>query len=147
MYFKKNISGKLLNISIYNESHGTKKLLSLLEPLLESAVGEISIIDEIDSGIHDVLLKNLFKSIQRNGIDGQLIVTTHNSLLLDEYDLKDYIYFIDISEDFAKKIAITDYDFRIQPGTRILSNYLQEKFARLPWSDINLDLKKLSNEE
>ena len=45
--------------------------------------------------------------------------------------------------DYKKTIkTITDYDFRIQPGIRILSNYLQEKFARLPWSDNNYNLRE-----
>lgn len=144
LYVKKNISGKILDIDFRRESQGTKTLLNLLQPFLQSALGGIAIIDEIDNGIHDVLLTNLIKCIQKNNIDGQLIFTTHNSLFIDEYDLKDYIYFIDFTDDYQKSIkAITDYDFRIQPGTRILYNYLQEKFARLPWREIKIDFKNL----
>lgn len=103
LFEKKIISGKELNISFKKESTGTKTLLNLLQPLIQSARGNISIIDEIDNGIHDVLLNNLMKCIQKSGITGQLIVTTHNSLLMDEYNLKDYIYFIDISDNYQKK--------------------------------------------
>lgn len=143
LYIKKQLYNRMVDIDFSLESQGTKTLLNLLQPLLLATSGGIAIIDEIDNGIHDVLLKNLIKNIQRNKINGQLIFTTHNSLLIDEYDLREYIHFIDISDDYKKTIkTITDYDFRIQPGTRILSNYLHEKFARLPWSDINFNLKE-----
>lgn len=143
LFEKKNISGNEIDISFKKESTGTKTLLNLFQPLILSASGKISIIDEIDNGIHDVLLNNLMKCIQKNGIKGQLIVTTHNSLLMNEYCLKDYIFFIDISDNSEKSIkSITDYDFRIQPGTNILSNYLQQKFARLPWMNMNLNLNE-----
>lgn len=143
LFIKKQLYDRTIDVDFSLESQGTKTLLNLLQPLLLSAAGRVAIIDEIDNGIHDVLLKNLIKNIQRNTIDGQLIFTTHNSLLIDEYDLREYIHFIDISDDYKKTIkAITDYNFRIQPGTRILSNYLQEKFIRLPWNNINFDLRE-----
>lgn len=73
-----------------------------------------------------------------------MIVTTHNTLLLSEFELKDSIYFIDIDENANKTIkALTDYDFRIQPGSNILMNYLQSNFMRLPWIDMDIDFEKM----
>lgn len=57
-------------------------------------------IDEIDNGIHDILLKSLISNLAQN-IDGQLIMTTHNTMFLEEYDLKDYVYFI-VTDEHGK---------------------------------------------
>lgn len=54
----------------------------MLPFLLASIEGSTVIIDEFDSGIHDLLSRSLIKSIFKD-ISGQLIMTTHNTSLMD----------------------------------------------------------------
>ena len=71
----------------YNlESTGTIKLYALMSYFYHVMKEESTVmIDEIDSGIHDLLLKSVIDSLG-NKMKGQLIITTHNMLLLkNEY--------------------------------------------------------------
>lgn len=63
----------------------------------------VAVIDEIDNGIHDYLLKELIESIAPC-IHGQLIFTTHNMLFSENYDFKDNIYVIDADTDGNKTV-------------------------------------------
>ena len=58
-----------------------EKMLELYNAVSEEQMGKEAI-DEIDNGIHDVLMKNIIMSI-KDEITGQLIITTHNTLLLE----------------------------------------------------------------
>ena len=80
LYVRKNICGTIRNINFDLESTGTQALLRLLPFLLASIEGSTVIIDEFDSGIHDLLSRSLIKSIFKD-ISGQLIMTTHNTSL------------------------------------------------------------------
>jgi AAA15 family ATPase/GTPase len=46
--------------------------------MLEVVTGSVAVIDEFDTGIHDLLVKALVTSLY-DSIEGQLIMTTHNT--------------------------------------------------------------------
>lgn len=141
--FKKYICGNLLDIDYSKESTGTRALLNLLPFFLAIESNNVVAIDEIDNGIHDILLANLIKKLPYNE-GGQLIITTHNLLLLEEYAFKDYIYFIKILENGNKQIkSLTEYGYRVQPESNVLANYLKDKFGGIPWTEMDIDIKKL----
>ena len=50
--------------------------------MLITVEGSTAIIDELDTGIHELLVKSLVTSLYNN-IKGQLIMTTHNTLLME----------------------------------------------------------------
>lgn len=146
LMFSRMISGSKIDVDYTHESFGTLKLLSLLPHLIHTSSGNISILDEIGNGIHDVLFQNIIKNIYKelSNSCGQLIITTHNTLFLNEYALKDSIYFIEMDDKAKRTIkAITDYDFRIQRGSNTIINYLNGKFSRLPWQETEIDFSKL----
>lgn len=143
LYFQKKISGEILDIDYRQESCGTKNLLDLLPYFLTATDNGIIAIDEIDNGIHDILLSNLIKNLAIN-IKGQVIFTTHNTMLLDEYCFKDNIYFIEINKNGDKQIkSLTDFGYRVQPDSNVLANYLKGTFGGLPWSEMNIDFNEL----
>lgn len=146
LVFRKMISGSIIDVDYTNESFGTLKLLSFLPYLIHTISGNISILDEIGNGIHDILFLNIIKNLFHELVtsDGQLIITTHNTLFLSEYDLKDCIYFIEMDDNSHRSIkAITDFDFRIQRGSNTIINYLNGKFSRLPWQEVDIDFSKI----
>ena len=78
----------MIDVKYDLESCGTLGLLELLPHFVAANHDTVAVIDEIDNGIHDYLLKELIESIAPC-IHGQLIFTTHNMLFLENYDFKD----------------------------------------------------------
>ncbi|EGO8209213.1 ATP-binding protein, partial [Enterococcus faecalis] len=83
LYVVKNISGEAIEIPFYLESNGTKNLLELLQVFFSAINGNIVIVDEIDQGIHDILMNNIIRNVSES-LSGQLIFTTHDTFLLQE---------------------------------------------------------------
>lgn len=57
----KNVGGELTEIPISVESKGTKNLLELTTVFFWVVEGGICVVDEIDSGIHDILMNNILQ--------------------------------------------------------------------------------------
>ncbi len=134
LYFNKMIGGKIKSISYIHESQGTKRILNQFDTLLGSLLGETVIIDEIDNGIHDVLMKNIIMSI-KDEITGQLIITTHNTLLLEILP-KEYIYMISTDYNGNKTInSIREYGTKIQRNNNARDLYLKGVFGGIPTTD------------
>ena len=94
LYFSKMIGGVLRDIPVDLESEGTRRIVDKFDTLIGAIMGETVIIDEIDNGIHDLLMKNIILSI-KDEITGQLIITTHNTLLLEILP-KECIYILSV---------------------------------------------------
>lgn len=133
LFFKKKIGDKLKDISFKMESRGTLKLLSLIPLIYEAVKGETVIIDEFDSGIHDLLIQKLILSISEY-IKGQLIITTHNTILMESGIPNDSIYFLVVNELGDKQIAcLTDYKSRrTHPNNNIRSLYMKGIYEAVP---------------
>ncbi len=131
LYVKKMIGGKLKDINFRYESTGTKHILNLLLPIVEACTHNTSIIDEADTGIHDVLFNKLILSAM-DCIDGQLIITTHNTTLLETIP-KEHIYFIVIDINGEKKLLnVKDYDMRTRPNHNIRDRYIKGLYGGVP---------------
>lgn len=119
----------------YNlSSTGTKKLLQLFPVFYELVESNnIVLIDEMDSGINDVLLKDMFESLGEE-IKGQLIVTTHNTLLLKSVNKK-YIYLLDRDENGSViSYSLDSFGRQIQEQTDIIGRYLKGLYGGVPQS-------------
>lgn len=99
VYTKHIVDGYSAEITLSEESSGTKKMFGLLPFIAKSLVyGTTLIIDELDAKIHPVLLQNIIErftdlSINRNG--GQLIFTSHDlSTMNSELFRRDEIWFV-----------------------------------------------------
>ena len=151
LYFYKLIGGEIKEIPYSQESEGTKKILDEFDSLIGALIGETVIIDEIDNGIHDLLMKNIIMSI-KDEITGQLIITTHNTLLLEVLP-KESIYILTTNYNGNKTInCIKDYDVRVQKNNNARTLYLKGIFGGIPttnyidFEEIKYELNELEKE-
>lgn len=147
LYFSKMIGGKCREIPISLESTGTRNLLKHIYNLIDALNGEIVVIDEIDNGVHDYLMKNILTSIKPE-ITGQLIITTHNTLLLETLP-KELIYVLSVDKKGNKKVqSIKEMGINIQKNNNVRDLYLKGVFGGIPLADtINFEEIKNNIEE
>jgi len=128
----KNIAGKSRDIDFTLESTGTQSLIQQLPFMLVVVKGSVAVIDEFDTGIHDLLVKALATSLY-DSIEGQLIMTTHNTLLMESDIPKDCIYVINELESGEKEIqCILHYNNKIGEKNNIRKQYLFGKYTGIP---------------
>lgn len=132
LYFDKSIFGIYRVIPFSKESTGNHQLLAVLSYILSACFGATVAIDEADSGIHDVLFQKILREVFPY-IKGQLILTTHNTLLMEAEFSRDTTYIISELEDGSKQIrCITDFDKRTYINNNIRNKYLGNEYGGLP---------------
>lgn len=142
LFVRKKIYGELRDIDFELESTGTQSVIQLLPYMLITVEGSTAIIDEFDTGIHDVLVKSLITSLYKD-IKGQLIMTTHNTLLMESGIPKESIYVINETENSNKEIeCILKYDNKIHTNTNIRNQYIHGKYKGIP-EEIEIDFNRL----
>ncbi|WP_338838174.1 AAA family ATPase [Kurthia gibsonii] len=149
LYFQKIISGKLMEVPHNLESTGTQQLLSIFPLLVAFLAGRIVIVDEIDEGIHDLLMKRIIKSLMEVVEDsdcsvGQLIFTTHNTTLMQDVIGPKEIYLIELDSNAKKRIiSLEKIEKNIQKNHNIFKLYLERQLGGTPF-DMDLDLEEIS---
>ncbi|WP_020003840.1 AAA family ATPase [Brachyspira innocens] len=132
LFIKKQIYGKIIDIDFKLESTGTQKLLRLFPLILSSMKkNNVSAIDELDSGIHDLLTASILKSLFAD-IKGQFILTTHNTTILESDIKKECIYIFNIDSEGKKiLVPITDYE-KEHPNINFRKRYLKGIYYGIP---------------
>lgn len=132
LIFRKKIFEETVDVPASNESSGTKKILELVPFLICLVDGMIVIVDEIDSEIHDLLMKVIIEGFSE--IDtGQLIATTHNTLLLKTLNKRN-VFVIDVDSDANKEIInLGNHNHKLQNTNSLYSQYLQGNFGGIPY--------------
>jgi len=134
LYFRKRMHGIDVEIPLTKESTGTQRLMQFFPFLHEAVRGCNVIIDEFDTGIHDLLIGTILQNVQEK-IKGQLIITTHNTSLLET--LKDHpesIYVIDIdAEGYKRIVSIDKTGYRLQKNHNPRDRYLRGSFGGAPF--------------
>ncbi len=144
LFFKRRISGVVRDIPFEMESTGTKVMLNNLGLLLSCVNGDCVFMDEIDTGIHDLLITDVLKQTIPD-IRGQLIATTHNTCLMDALS-PDNVYIIGIDRQGFKRI-FTAASKGVRPTNSIrhkfLSGYLEgvPYIADLGMTDLSLRMR------
>lgn len=122
-----------IRYSLAEESDGTIRLLDLLEILLVGE-GKTYIIDEVDRCLHPCLtykfIENYLKIAESQNI--QMIVTTHESRLLDFELLRDdEIWFMSKRENGTSDIySLEEYNVRFD--RKIDKAYLEGRYGGIP---------------
>lgn len=132
LVFRKRIGGKSTDIPVKLESGGTRRLIKVLPLLIDAIKGHIVIIDEIDNGIHDLLISQILKTISET-IKGQLIFTTHNTQLMNSISSPN-VFVLNTDRNGTKEIYSLD-EFRIRSTNNISKMYLEGKFDGVPYPD------------
>ncbi|WP_251933743.1 AAA family ATPase [Latilactobacillus sakei] len=135
LYEKKRINNELITIPFKFESNGTKKLLNLFPLFLNAISGQTVIIDEIDQGIHDLLIERLIDNIQED-LKGQLIFTTHDTQIMQQLDVS-CLYVLQIDSVGNKKIINLSKASQknIATNNNIQKLYLNGYFSGIPYVD------------
>ena len=131
LYFEKNIAGKKRDIPFKKESTGNLQLLKVLCAALPACAGETVIIDEADAGIHDVLFQKLIEDLS-GSIRGQLILTSHNTMLLETNNARETVYIISENADTTEIKCIADYENRTFLNNNIRNKYLNNDYNGIP---------------
>jgi AAA15 family ATPase/GTPase len=128
-------SNKLTDLEIEYESDGTQRLLDLIPVIFELTGGDrVFLIDELDRSFHPALSYKMMQYFleQVSGTSSQLIVTTHESNLLD-LDLlrRDEIWFVEKDHNGASKLYSLE-EFAPRYDKDIRKGYLQGRFGSIP---------------
>ena len=145
LFFEKLIAGEYRAIDFSRESTGNHQLLRCLCYLLTACIGGTVVIDEADSGVHDVLFNKILQEIAPF-VDGQIIMTTHNSMLMESSFAHVATYILNEEENGHKQIrSISDYDKRTFYNNNIRNKYLNNEYGGLPTVK-EIDFKRLLDE-
>jgi len=136
-----NRAGEVVPLELTEESDGTQRLLNLIPALHHlKTKGAVYFIDEIDRSLHPILILNFLKFFLAtcHGGESQILVTTHESNLLD-LDLlrRDEIWFAEKDEEAATRLYSL-MDFRVRKDHEIRKHYLEGRFGAVPFLG-NLD--------
>lgn len=143
LMFRKMISGEIREIPYDFESTGTQKILELLPYFYQVINGETVLIDEVDTGIHDLLIEHMLLNI-KDQMKGQLIITTHNSKLLENLN-PESVYVINVDIDGNKEIlSISDFEERVQANHNLKNRYFKGLFGGIPYLG-HFDLTEIVN--
>lgn len=131
LFETKRIAGKNIDISFSRESTGNCKLLDFFCRFINTTLDQVVVLDEADAGIHELQFQNLLKELQPY-ITGQLIMTAHNTLLMELENSRNFIYVIDDDGEQVKIRSISDYDKRTFKNNNIRNRYLSDQYGGLP---------------
>lgn len=91
-------------------------------------------------------MTNLIENLEPY-IKEQLIITTHNLMLLNINKFQDYFYFIDIDQNGTHTVnTIKDSNIRIQSYYNLMFKYIKGCFKGIPWENMNIDFSKFNND-
>ena len=128
-----------------DESDGTQRMFSLIPIINDTAFNYVTVIDEIDRSLHTEATREIIKlffSISKN-VNSQLIVTTHDTNLLDlDFLRQDEIWFINRKKDCSSELySLNAFNERFDK--KIEKEYLLGRYGAVP----NFRHKFLSDEK
>lgn len=132
LYFNKLINEKIRPVPASLESAGTQQVIKIVRAILGALNGSIVVYDELELGIHDLLLSSILSSLE-DKITGQFIITTHNTYLMEMLP-KRAVYVINVDYEGNKEACCLDeYDIQKKNNARLL--YLKGAFGGVPMAD------------
>ena len=143
LYLKRIIEGKPYELSLSEESDGTRKLIAALPAILIALQeGRLVIIDELDAKLHPKLLRyviSLFKNPKVNKNGAQLLFTSHDmSTMKNTVFRRDEIWFAALNEKRSSEIYSL-YEIRHEDNERVKSTaafdkqYLEGRYGADPY--------------
>jgi len=130
-----------------DESDGTRRLFDLIPLISKFSKDYTIIIDDFDRSLHPKLTKKFFELFYKlnNNIESktQLIVTTHESTLLDqELVRRDEVWFVEKDKTGASNIFSLN-QFKVRYDSKIEKAYLLGRYGAIPifktFDEISMD--------
>jgi AAA15 family ATPase/GTPase len=118
------------------ESAGTEQFFFLSTVLIEAlSKGKVTLIDEIDSSLHPLLVRALIELFHRwdsNSNNAQLVFNSHDTTLLDNTLFRrDQVWFTEKDPEGAAHIySLLEYSPR--KGESLAKGYLQGRYGAIP---------------
>jgi len=131
---------------LMDESNGTRNLLFLAGPVLDIlSKGLTLVIDELDTSLHSLLVRELVRLFHRPEINtggAQLIFTTHDTSLLDAPDLlrRDQVWFVEKDHDQTTTLVSLS-EFSPRKNEALERGYLMGRYGGVPFLSQALGLK------
>ncbi len=122
------------DMRVTDQSTGTCRLLTLLPAIYDAINREcVVLIDEIDNGIHPMLIRKLIEYFGKRGLKGQLIYTTHETALLDQQNLlrADEVWLTEKVQGCTKMYSLNM--FKIHKTISIQNGYLEGRYGAIPF--------------
>lgn len=130
-------------LSLFDESSGTKKLFGLLPFIAKSLLkGTTLVIDELDAKIHPALLKYLimtFSDMEKNKKGAQLIFTSHDlSTMNSEVFRRDEVWFVAKgNRQNSKLYSLVEFKNKkgesVRKDAKFDKQYLEGKYGADPY--------------
>ncbi len=130
--------GTDVDFDLSAESDGTRRLMHLAPMLLDLRRNErVYVIDELDRSLHPLLSRKLIEAfleqVQSKTSRGQLILTTHDTTLLDRKLLRrDEIWFTEKDPEGACHLTSLA-EYKVSEGLNYASGYLNGRFGAIPF--------------
>lgn len=128
-----------------DESNGTRNLLFLSGPVLDILrKGLTLVIDELDTSLHTLLVRELVRLFHRPEINtgkAQLIFTTHDTSLLSAPGLfrRDQVWMVEKDSSQASSLGSLA-EFNVRKNEALERGYLTGRYGGVPFLDPNLGL-------
>lgn len=154
VFTKHLVDGNEIELNIFKESSGTRKLFGLMPFIAESLLtGTVLVIDELDAKIHPVLLRHiimLFNNMEINKKGAQLIFTSHDlSTMNSEVFRRDEIWFVAKGNSQNSKLYSL-VEFKNEKGESVRKDakfdkqYLEGKYGADPYLRKIIDWGKVN---
>ena len=126
-----------VSLNLKEESAGTQNLFFFSPILMRSFnTGETICIDEFDANMHPMLLEfvvGLFNNPEVNKADAQLIISSHNTNLLNlELLRRDQFYFIEKDNKTGQSELFSMDEFSVRKREDVRKAYLLGRFGAIP---------------
>lgn len=144
-YNHQNINGDTIRMPIESASGGFKRLLEFLSDInLSSDKPSVTVIDEIESSLHPLLLEKLISEVLSHNIstgNGQLVFVTHDTNILNFPFIRyDEIQFTEKDGKWSTHLTgLAEYKDVI--GMNIANGYLKGRFGAVPLVSFDLGKK------
>jgi uncharacterized protein len=138
---KYNANGETVSLESFtieeNESEGTKKLVALSGPLIDTLrTGKTLFIDEMDARLHPLITRaiiDLFNSNESNPHNAQLIFITHDTNLLSKDRFRrDQIWFAE-KDKLGATHVYSLVEFKVRNDASFGTDYINGKYGAIPF--------------
>jgi AAA15 family ATPase/GTPase len=124
-------------LDLNEESQGTQKLFAFAGPWLDVlARGKVLVVDELDTSLHPLLVRHLvglFHNPKTNPLNAQLLISTHDTTLLDPATYRrDQVWFTEKDEHDATSLYSLA-EFRPRKNEAFERGYLKGRYGALPF--------------
>lgn len=127
-------------LSLDDESAGTKKMISLYSPIKDVLNnGGVLLVDELNARLHPLLVRNIireFTNKNTNPCGAQLLFTTHDTFHLGDNLLRrDEIWFVEKNKGISELYSLADFEYngaKIRKDADLEKNYLLGKYGAIP---------------